>query len=58
MMNMHNWGVADTDPAWHCLSHSGKTLYSVNCSTDAKMWLGEKKLLLTADFSIDASSVC
>jgi len=25
MANMHNCGVADTDPAWHCLSHSGKT---------------------------------
>jgi len=25
---MHNCGVADTDPVWHCLSHSGKTQYS------------------------------
>jgi len=41
MVNKQNCGVADTDPEWHCLPHSGKTQYSINCRTVAKMW--EKK---------------
>lgn len=57
MVNTYNCGVADTDPAWHCLTYSGKTQYSINRSTVSKMW-EEKKILEIADFSVHAISVC